>query len=282
MGEWLLQLTFIERGLLAAILIGIICPVLGTFLVVRRIAIISESLSHITLTGISAAILMSQTFILFGDVNPMYMGVLFSLFGALLIEKLRQVYRHFEELAVPIILSTGIGLSAIFMSIAKSGYNVWFAYLFGSIVSVTLADLMFMFFTSVLVLLLIAIFYKEFVAVSFDQEYSKVSGLPVKKLNFIFSILVALVIAISMKVVGILLVGAMVVLPAAAALKVAKSFRQLLLSSIAFGQISIFSGIYFSYHLNVATGGGIVVAASLLLIFVHFSVNFFKRGGRVK
>ncbi|MFV8826666.1 metal ABC transporter permease [Alkalihalobacterium sp. APHAB7] len=274
--DLLSNLTFIERGMVAAFLIGFICPLLGSFLLVRRISIISESLSHITLTGIAAGVLLTQTLAFFSNVNPLYFGLLFAFFGSLLIERLRQVYKDFQEIAIPIILSAGVGLSAIIISVSKTGYNQWFMYLFGSIVSVTLQDLYFMIVTSIVVLIILFLFYKEFVAISFDQEFAKVSGISIKRLNFIFSFLIALVIAISMKVVGILLVGAMIVLPAAAAVVFAKSFKQLLVLSVLFGQLSMATGSFFSYHLNVATGGGIVLFATLWLVMAHVLHHLIK------
>ncbi|OLO26958.1 metal ABC transporter permease [Alkalihalophilus pseudofirmus] len=274
--EILSNLSFIERGMVAAGLIGFICPLLGAFLLVRRISIISESLSHITLTGIAAGVLLTSTITFFSFINPLYFGLVFAFIGSLLIERLRQVYRDFQEIAIPIILSTGVGLSAIIISISKTGYNQWFMYLFGSIVSVTLQDLYFMILTSIVVLIILTLFYKEFVAISFDQEFAKVSGISIRGLNFIFSFLIALVIALSMKVVGILLVGAMIVLPAASAIIFAKSFKSLLWLSVLFGQLAMLTGSYFSYHLNIATGGGIVLFATVWLIVAHLLHHLFK------
>lgn len=144
--ELLQQLTFLERGIAAGLIIGFVCPLVGAFLLVRRITIISEALSHITLTGITAGIFLSQSYVYLGFVNPLYSGLVFSLAGSLLVERLRQVYKHFQELAVPIILSTGIGLSAILMSLVNTSYAEWYSYLFGSIITVSLSDLIFIFF----------------------------------------------------------------------------------------------------------------------------------------
>lgn len=262
------QLTFIERGIIAGLLIGLICPILGAFLFVRRITIVSEALSHITLTGIAAGILLTQTLSLFTVVNPLYFGLFFSLLGSLLVERLRQIYKHFEELAVPIILSTGVGLSAIIISLSKSGYNQWFVYLFGSIVSVTVGDLYFMVATAIIVLLLILLLYKEFVSISFDQEFAKTSGMSIKRLNFVFSLLVALVITMSMKVVGILLVGAMITLPIAASIRIGNSFKQVVIWGIVFGEVAILSGISLSYYYNIATGGVIVLSSLIILLVI--------------
>ncbi|MGY4690321.1 metal ABC transporter permease [Salibacterium sp. K-3] len=259
-----MELTFLERGILAALCIGLTAPLLGTLLAVRRSSIISEALSHVTLTGISAGVLIGGT-IDHIPVHPLYTGFSFSLAGSLFIEKLRQEYSSFQELAAPIILSAGIGLSAVFMSMSASGQNEWYDYLFGSVVSVGEGDLVFILITFFAASLLFGIFFKELVFVSFDQEGASVSGIAVKSVNFLFSFLTALVISMSMKVVGILLVGALISLPAAASLQLASSFRALVLWSIAIGEAAVIIGVYGSYHLNLATGGAIVVSASLLL-----------------
>ncbi|MBB5173907.1 metal ABC transporter permease [Texcoconibacillus texcoconensis] len=264
--EWLESLTFIQRGVIAGVVIGFVSPILGAFLLVRRITIISEALSHITLTGIAAGIFMSQAIAFVSFLNPLYMGFLFSLIGSLLIEKLRQWYKHFEELAIPIILSTGVGLSAILMSASGSATTEWYNYLFGSIITVSLADLSFIIITALLAIAIMSFMYKEFLVISFDQEFASVSGVPVKRMNILFSVLIALVISMAMKVVGILLVGAMITLPVAASIQIAKSFRQILLLGIVFGQVSMIGGIISSYYLNVATGGMVVVVSILLLM----------------
>ncbi|MFC0473504.1 metal ABC transporter permease [Halalkalibacter kiskunsagensis] len=271
------QLTFIERGLVAGIVIGFIAPVLGAFLLVRRISVISESISHITLTGISAGVLLGTIGPMFQSINPMYMGVVFALLGALITERLRDVYRHFQELAIPIILSTGIGLSAIFISLARTGYNEWYSYLFGSIVSVTVSDLHFILLTAIIVISMIALFYKEFVSISFDQEFAKVSGVSIRIANFVFALLIALVISISMKVVGILLVGALVVIPVATSIQIAKSFKQLIGYGILFAQIAMLFGLYFSYQFAIATGG-MIVMLNLFLLGIVIAIKKVRGG----
>ncbi|MDQ0254385.1 zinc transport system permease protein [Evansella vedderi] len=264
--EILQQLTFLERGIAAGLIIGFICPLLGAFLLVRRITIISEALSHITLTGITAGIFLSQGFVFLSFLNPLYTGLFFSLIGSLLVEKLRQIYKNFQELAIPVILSAGIGLSAILISLVNTSYSEWYSYLFGSIVTVSLNDLLFIIITGLLAFLMIVAFYKELLSISFDQEFAKVSGISIRRFNFFFSILIALVISMSMKVVGILLVGAMVTLPIAASIQIAKSFRQVIFWGIVFGEVSMIGGILFSYFFDIATGGMIVVTGIGLLL----------------
>ncbi|MDG5788771.1 metal ABC transporter permease [Evansella sp. AB-P1] len=282
--ELLQQLTFLERGIVAGLIIGFICPLLGAFLLVRRITIISEALSHITLTGITAGIFLTQTIAWFSFVNPLYVGLIFSLLGSLLVEKLRQLYKSFQELAIPIILSTGIGLSAILISLTQSSYNQWYSYLFGSIVSVSISDLLFIMGTGIIALIILFGLYKELFSISFDQEFASITGISVKRINFFFSLLIAIVISMSMKVVGILLVGAMVTLPVATSIQLAKSFKQVILLGILFGELAMIGGIIFSYYLDVATGGMIVVTGIGILcitmilkyLYSQFSKVFVK------
>ncbi|PYZ98653.1 metal ABC transporter permease [Alteribacter lacisalsi] len=275
--EILQQLTFLERGIIAGLIIGFVCPLLGAFLLVRRITIISEALSHITLTGIAAGVFLSQSALWLGFVNPLYTGLVFSLAGSLLVEKLRQIYKHFQELAIPIILSSGVGLGAILISMSGGSYNEWYNYLFGSIVTVTIGDLGFIIATGIIALIILSAFYKELLSISFDQEFAKTSGLKVTRINFFFSVLIAIVISMSMKVVGILLVGAMVTLPVAASIQLAKSFRQVVILGIIFGELAMIGGIYFSYHLNVATGGMIVVTGVTILL-ISVLIKRFRTG----
>jgi len=188
--------------------------------------------------------------------------------GAFMVDKLRQAYKFYQELAIPIILSTGIGLGVVLISLAN-GFNVdLFGYLFGSLLSVTEEDLWRVVIASLLVIAIVWLFYKELLYLSFDEEGARISGVPRNLINIIFSVLVALVISIAMQVVGILLVSALITLPVAAALQLADSFRQTFVYAIIFGEISVLSGLVIAYTFDLASGGTIVLIAVLLLMCV--------------
>ena len=187
------------------------------------------------------------------------MGMAFSVIGSLFIEKLRTVYKHYQELAIPIILSGGIGLSVIFISLADGFNTDLFSYLFGSVSAVSRTDLWLIVIISIFVISIIILIYKELFLISFDEEHAKASGLPVKSLHLIFIIMVALVIAASMRIVGILLVSSLMTLPVAAAIRIANGFKQTILFSILFGEISVIGGLISSYYLDLAPGGTIVM-----------------------
>ena len=152
---------------------------------------------------------MKKNFYHAGTLNPIYIGMVFSVVGSLFIEKLRTVYKHYQELAIPIILSSGIGLGVIFISLADGFNTDLFSYLFGSVSAVSRADFWMVLIISIFVIAIILLFYKELFLISFDEEHAKASGIPAKGFHFIFIIMVALVIAASMRIVGILLVSSL-------------------------------------------------------------------------
>ena len=260
------QYEFLQNAFLAGILIGIIAPLLGVFIVVRKLSLIADALSHVTLTGIAFSLLLSKEVPTLATMNPMYMGMAFSVTGSLFIERLRSVYKHYQELAIPIILSGGVGLGAIFISLANGFTTDLFGYLFGSVSAVSRMDLWLVLFISIIVIAIVVLLYKELFLLSFDEEHAKTSGIPAKAIHFVFIVLVALVIAISMRIVGVLLVSSLMTLPVAAALKVAKGFKQTIFISILFGEIAVIGGLFTSYYLNLAPGGTIVVLAILILL----------------
>jgi len=262
----LMQYEFLQNAFLTGMIIGVIAPLLGVFIVVRRLSLIADALSHVTLAGIAASLLLEKKFLLFSGVNPLYMGMAFSVAGSLFIEKLRTVYKHYQELAIPIILSGGIGLGVIFISLADGFNTDLFSYLFGSVSAVSRMDLWTIAIISILVILLVVLLYKELFLLSFDEEYARATGIAAKTLHFIFIVMVALVIAASMRIVGILLVSSLMTLPVAASIRFAKGFKQTIFFSILFGEISVLGGLFLSYYLDLAPGGTIVMIAVLILV----------------
>ncbi|MGJ7921390.1 metal ABC transporter permease [Neobacillus sp. LXY-4] len=262
----ILQYEFLQNAFLTGIIIGIIAPLLGVFIVVRRLSLIADALSHVTLAGIAASLLLSKQFAVFANLNPLYLGIAFSVTGSIFIEKLRSVYKHYQELAIPIILSGGIGLGVIFISLADGFNTDLYSYLFGSVSAVSRSDLWTILLISLLVVTIVFLLYKELFLLSFDEEYAKASGIAAKSVHFIFIVMVALVIAASMRIVGILLVSSLMTLPVAASIRIAKGFKQTIIYSVIFGETAVLGGLFSSYYLDLAPGGTIVVLAVFILI----------------
>lgn len=255
------QYDFMQRAIIAGLVIGIISPLIGTFLVLRRLSFIGDTLSHTTLAGVAAGFL--------AGFYPVITGMIFAVLAALGIEQLRKVYKHYEELSMPIMMSTGIGLAVVLISISD-GFKVdLFSYLFGSVIAVTSTDLITIVILAIAIILTVLILYKELLYLSFDEEGARLSGIPYQKVNLIFTILVALTIASSMRIVGILLVSSMMTIPVATSLQLSNSFKQTLFYSILFAELAIIIGLFTAYYFDLASGGTIVlVSVSILLIIL--------------
>ena len=261
----LLNFDFMRYSLISGILIGFIAPLIGAFIVVRRLSLIADALSHVTLGGISFGMFLLTILPTLSFVNPMWFGILFAVIGALLIEKLRTSFSNHQEIAIPIIMSAGIALSAIFISLADGFNQEIVGLLFGSISAVNLSDLNTIIIIAIIVVFFIILFYKELFILSFDEEYSKVIGIP-KWIQFLFIIIVAMVISASMRVVGILLVSALITLPIAISMRITKGFKQLIALSVALGELSVIMGLVLAFYMNISPGGVIVVLLVIMLI----------------
>lgn len=277
----LMDYEFIRYSFISGIIAGFIAPLIGTFIVIRRLSLIADALSHVTLGGIAFGVYLSSVFAV--TINPLITGIIFSILGALGIERLRSVYKHYQELAIPIIMSLGIAVGIVFLSLANGFNQDLFGYLFGSISAVSLNDLILISVIGVIVLSFIFLLYKELFMVSFDEEYANVMNIN-KWIYIAFIIVVALVISASMRIVGILLVSALMTLPVASAMRVTSSFRQLMITSVIFGEIAVITGLILSFYLNISPGGTIVLVSILILLgtilFNHLGVN--RNGGRAQ
>ncbi|MDM5315878.1 metal ABC transporter permease [Fictibacillus sp. b24] len=274
-----LKYEFLQNAFFTGIMVGLLAPVLGVFIVVRRQALIADALSHITLAGIAANLLLGKWSSFFAAANPIYLGMAFSVGGAIFIEQLRKVYKHYEELAIPIIMSAGIGLSVIFISMADGFNTDLFNYLFGSIIAVKKSDVWTVFAILIVVLLFVFFMYKELFVLSFDEEQGKLSGIRSSWILIAFMAITALVIAASMKIVGILLVSALMTLPVAASIRIAKGFKQAIWLSVLFGEAAVISGMFLSYYLDLASGGTIVLC---LVVILCLSILYKKFTGSRK
>lgn len=271
--EALLNFDFMRYSLASGLLIGLIAPLIGAFIVVRRLSLIADALSHVTLGGISFGMFIVTVIPTLAFINPMWFGILYAVIGALLIEKLRTSYSNYQEIAIPIIMSAGIALSAIFISLADGFNQEIVGLLFGSISAVTLSDLFTIIVIVIIVLVFILSFYKELFILSFDEEYSKVIGIP-KWIQFIFIIIVAMVISASMRVVGILLVSALITLPVAISMRLTTGFKQLIILSVVIGEISVIGGLVLAFYMNISPGGVIVVLLVLILAIAMMYQKF--------
>ncbi|SHM93602.1 metal ABC transporter permease [Gracilibacillus kekensis] len=272
----LLEYEFLRNTFITGIIIGIIAPLLGAFIVVRRLSLIADALSHVTLAGIAFGLLLEKkTGAML--ITPFYSGLGFSIIGSVLVERLRRVYTAFQELAIPIILSGGVGLSVIFISVANGFNTDLYNYLFGSVSAVSRQDLYSILIIAGIVCLVIFLLYKELFLLSFDEEQAVVTGIHAKRIHFVFIVLTALVIAASIRIVGVLLVSALMTLPVASSIRIAKGFKQTIIYAIIYGEAAVILGLISGYYLEIPPGGTIVMLLIILLIGTILAKNIIEK-----
>lgn len=258
----ILQYSFIERGLIAGLIIAIIAPLIGIFLVLRRYSLIADTLSHVSFAGVALGFLLG--------INPVITAILASVLSSVIIEKLRKTQRVYGESALSLFLSGSLAVAIVLISL-HHGFNANLSnYLFGSILTVQNSDLYLIAGAGLLVALSILLFFKELMFISFDEEAAQVSGIPVSVINTLFIIFAAVTVALAIPVVGVLLIAALIVVPVLTAIQFRKSFRITILIAEAVSVISVFGGMFFSYYLDLSSGGTIVLFALLLFVLSLF------------
>src|SRR3989304_841525 len=250
----ILQYGFMQRALLAGAMIGTIAPVIGVFLVLRRLSLIADTLAHVALAGVAVGLLLGA--------YPVAGALVAALLGAVGIERLRTVGRLSGETALAIFLSGGLAVVVIGLA---GGFNVGlFTYLFGAITAVQPRDLWVILILGLVVLGAVAVLYKELFAITFDEQGARVQGLPVEGLNLLLTVLVAVTVVVAMRIVGILLTSALIVIPAVTALRLARNFRSALWMAVACSLVSVLAGITASFYLDIPASGAIVLGGILL------------------
>ncbi len=238
----------------AGAVIGVLAPAVGFFLVQRRLSLIGDGIGHVAFAGVALGILL--------DVSPILTALVAAVVGGVVIEWLRARRVAAGDQALALVFYTGIAAGVVLISAAGSLNVDLFQYLFGSILTVTREDLLVISLLGVTGLTAIALLYRALSAVVIDEEGARVSGVPVGLLNVVLAALAALTVALSMQIVGVLLIAALMVLPVTAATRVGWSLASTLLLSIAIGLASVFLGLTTSYYADLPPGGTIVLVAA--------------------
>ena len=250
----MLESEFMRLALAAGAIVGVLAPAVGFFLVQRRQSLMGDGIGHVAFAGVAAGILL--------DVSPVLTALVAAVLGGIAIELLRSRARTAGDQALAIVFYTGIALGVVLVAEAGALNVDLFQYLFGSILTVTRSDLALIAALGAFGLVLVAALYRAFAAVVIDEEGARVAGVPIGKLNVALAGLTAVTVALSMRVVGILLVAALMVLPVSAAGRIAWSMRSTLVLAMAIGLGSAISGLTISYYADLPPGGTIVLAAA--------------------
>ncbi|GAA4961888.1 metal ABC transporter permease [Actinoplanes utahensis] len=255
----LLSLPFMQRALAAALIIGLAAPALGIYLVQRRLSLIGDGIGHVALTGVGLGLLTGN--------SPVFSAVLVATVGAVGVELIRERGRTSGDLALAMLFYGGIAGGVLLVGLSEdSGSNSLMQYLFGSLLTTSPADLMVIGGLGAAVLIAMLVFRPALFALCNDEEYARVSGLPVRTLNILLAVTTAVTVTIAMRTVGLLLVSALMVVPVAAAQQVTRGFVSTMLAAMAIGLGAAGAGVLVSAEADTAPGATTVLLA--LTVFV--------------
>lgn len=262
-----------QRALITGIAVAIICSAVGLFLVLRRHSLFGDALAHLAFGGIAVG--------LFTNIYPIWTAVIVSVLAALGMTKLRQSTNIPPDATVAVLLSSGLALGIVLVSLS-GGFNVdLFSFLFGSILLVSQEELFMILALSAAIMAVLLALYKKFMYITFDEEQAKVSGLQVSKLNYLFIVLASVAVIASIRLVGILLISSLIVIPNITAIMLGKGFKKTAAISGVIAVVGVVAGILLSYVANIATGGTIVLV--LVVIFLAtLAVKYSPKKQRVE
>jgi zinc transport system permease protein len=255
-----LEFEFMQRALIAGVAVAITSSVIGLFLVLRRNSLFGDALSHVAFGGIAVGLAVS--------IYPLWTGLTLSILGALGITKLRQSAKIPADASVAILLSSGLALGLLFISLSGGFTLDLFSFLFGSILLVSVEDTLAILAMTGIILSIIILLYRQLMYITFDEEQARVSGLSISKLNYLFVVLASVAVIVSMRLVGILLVSSLIVIPNITALLFGKGFKKTALISVSVSITSVVAGIAISYAANLAPSATIVLISTAIFLAV--------------
>lgn len=260
-----LEYGFMVRALLAGLIVAAVMPLLGVFLVAKRYSLIADGLAHVSLAGVGAGLVFGAA--------PVLVAIPFTIAGALFLEWLRSAKRVSGETSLAILLSGGLAVAVVLAGLAHGSRADFSSYLFGSITTTTQTDLTILGIAALLVAGFALGNYRVLLHTAFDEDSARIAGHRVQLYNYLLAAATALIVALSLRIVGGLLIGALLVIPVIAGSQLARSFRQTILFAVSIALLAVVFGLIASFYLGVAAGGAIVLTALLLLVLAFI----FKR-----
>lgn len=251
------QYEFMRKAFLVGVLLAIIIPLIGVVVVLKRLSMMGDALSHTSLAGVALGLLLG--------INPIVAAVVVCMFAALSIEAIRKALPKYAEISISIIMSVGIGLASILSGFVTDG-AAFDSFLFGSIVAITDTEVILVIVVTLIVVVSFFLFYKELMFITFDEQGAILAGVPVKKINVLITLLTAITVSVAARSVGALIVSSLMVIPVACAMQLANSYKKTVIYSVLFGLLFTITGLFVSYHFNLKPGGTIVMIGVIVLI----------------
>lgn len=261
--------TFMIYAFVASLFIALLCPLIGIFLVLRKYSFMGDTLSHASLAGVAIALATHTA--------PLAGAFIFTALASILIEFLRSKFKGNADLvlAVVLTLSVGIAITLISSNLVRGNAE---AFLFGSILTISTTDLITVMSLSIIGIVAFILKYQDLLYIIIDEDLALVSGIKVKLINYLFSLMVAITVAVAIKIVGMMVLGSLLTMPVAAAMQFKQGFKRTITLSILFSLIEVLSGLVFSYYYNLAPGGLIALfSVGILLLTIMLSQFIFKK-----
>ncbi len=262
------QYEFMRNAIITAVLVNITCGIVGTYVVIKKLVFISGGISHAAFGGIGLGYFLG--------VNPIVAAVPFSLLSAIAIGLISKRSKLSEDAAIGIIWAAGMAMGIIFINLTPGYAPDLFSYLFGNILTIPVMDLYIMLILDSIIILIIVLFFKEFYAVSFDEEFSTVIGIPNRIIYLTLLCMVALSVVILIRIVGIILVIALLTIPSSICRQFTYNIKKLIISSIVTGIILTIAGLWLSYLLNLASGATIIILLAVVFFITFFAKKIFS------
>lgn len=258
---------FMVKALLTGSFIAIACSLLGVFLVLKNMSLIGDGLAHVSFAAIAIGLLVSD--------KPLLISIPLVIIASFIILLLKERAKIDADATIGLLSSSSIAIGVLIASVAK-GFNIdLFSYLFGSILFINQSEVIVSFLLTISIVVLVIIFYNDLFSITFDENFAKISGIKVKKINYLLSVFTSITIVLGIRIVGTLLISSLIVFPSVSALQVSRGFKETLVFSTLFSLLAVIIGIIFSYILNLPTGA-LIVVVNLVIFLITLLVRTIK------
>ncbi len=269
----ILQYEFMQRALISGIAISISCSLIGLFLILKRFSLFGDAMSHVAFGGIALGLFLKS--------NPIWVSLIVSIIGALAIIKLNSSKRIYSDSSISVLLSLGLAMGLVLISLS-GGFSIDItSYLFGSILLVNIEETVSTVLLSVIVIAFVILYYKKLIYLVFNEEQALVNGINTVVLNILFITLATIAIVMSIRLIGVLMVSSLLIIPNVSSLLLGYGFKKTILFSICFSLISVILGIILAFEWNITPSGMIVITSAGIFFGVNV-IKFFSSKIKIK
>lgn len=275
--ESVLSYSFFQNAFFAGVVLGIVLPIIGLLVLLRKMPFIADALGHMNMSAIAFLFLLNTMFTL-TMFSSLFIVITWSVLGGVLVEYISGKYKYYKEVSIMIVYSVAISLTMIFLSLSHGFNDSFFNILFGNINAISDVEVVLLIITTIIVLTILLLNYRKIIIISIDEELSKLYGVNLIRQRYLTIILISVVITFAIKIIGVLLVSSLILIPNLAAMRLSNSLKSSVITSILITEVSIVFGIIISYYLNLPSSAIIVLLTVAFYLFTIVQQMIFKKG----